>query len=379
MVRVTGTTHKFEDIHMVTWGKKLNSLQGRVIVWILIAIIPTLGLTSIWVYLFLNYFCSHYTITPLSPDTVPLTTPAAQRLVHDTLIAWGIFLGVICTYASVVGVFLNKRVHQIVNRLHPNTIMPHDTPSSKNTFHLPAEVLQIIDSIADLNNETQYKLNQYQQINADMTHELRSPLHTIGLAIESIREGLITPTPQMFAILYNEVQRIHRLVEDMRTLSLIDINKFPLHCQPTNLSDLVMHVVTTKAMLAQQHNIQISVTNAPRTIIALDADRIIQVIANVLDNAIRHSPEGATITIAHVMHADSVALTICDTGTGIAACDIPHLFTRFYRGTTPKGQGSGLGLAIAHAIIGAHRGTITIDSVYGQGTTVTIQLPRVSI
>lgn len=345
--------------------------------WILIAVIPILVLTSIWVYLFLNYFYSHYVITPLEADVVPQSINSTQPLVRETLIAWGILLGIVSAYIGIFYGIAQKRMQQLLLRFNPNTITSNDTQSSKNNLDFPVDILQIMNSIANLNNETEQKLNQYQQINADMTHELRSPLHTIGLTIESIREGLIAPTPQMFAILYNEVQHIHRLVEDMRTLSLLDINKFPLYRKPTNFHEIVMHVVTTKTMLAQQHNLQIIVTDPPLTIIDIDADRIMQVIANILDNAIRHSSDGANITLEYVIHTDSVVLTIRDTGTGIAADDIPHLFTRFYRGTTPKGQGSGLGLAIAHAIITAHNGTITIDSILGQGTTVTIQLPRV--
>ena len=359
--------------------KKFNSLRSRVMIWILIAVIPILGLTSIWVYLFLNYFYSHYAITPLGANAVPQSVSSTQPLIRETLIAWGILLGIVSVYVGIIYIIAQKRMKQLLLRFNPNTITSNHTQSSKNNLDFPADVLQIMNSIANLNNETEQKLNQYQQINADMTHELRSPLHTIGLTIESIRAGLIAPTPQMFAILYNEVQRINRLVEDMRTLSLIDIHKFPLYRKPTNFHEIVMHVVTTKNMLAQQHNLQIIVTEPPLTIIDIDADRIMQVIANILDNAIKHSADGANITLEYVIHTDSVVLTIRDTGTGIAPDDIPHLFTRFYRGTTPKGQGSGLGLAIAHAIITAHNGTITIDSILGQGTTVIIQLPRVYI
>ncbi len=361
---------------MYTLAKKLNSLQSRVIVWILIAVVPILVLTSIWVYLFLNYFYSHYAITPLGADAVPQSISSTQPLVRETLIAWGILLGIVSVYIVIFYVFAQKRMQQLLLRFNPNTMMPNDIQSSKNNLDLPADVLQVINSIANLNTETEQKLNQYQQINANMTHELRSPLHTIGLTIESIREGLIAPTPQMFAILYNEVQRIHRLVEDMRTLSLLDINKFPLYRQPTPLHDIVHHVVITKSILAQQNDIQIAATALPPTTLSIDPDRIMQVLANILDNAIRHSAPGDTISLQYAVQSDTVTIHICDTGTGITASDIPFLFTRFYRGTTPKGHGSGLGLAIAHAIITAHSGNITIKSVVDHGTTVSIQLPR---
>jgi two-component system, OmpR family, sensor histidine kinase BaeS len=357
--------------------KKFNSLRSRMFIWVLIIVVPILGLASLWLYLFLCFFYNHYVIIPLTRPPPPTMTLISQPLMQETLIAWVVLLAFICIYAFVFSLFANKRLQQILQRLDPQEAANNTARTANNDIELPADVLHVINSITTLNNTTQLKLNQYQQINADMTHELRSPLHTIGFAIESIREGLIAPTPQMFAILYNEVQRIHRLVEDMRTLSLIDIHKFPLYCKPTNFHEIVMHVVTTKNILAQQHNLQIIVTEPPLTIIDIDADRIMQVIANILDNAIRHSPDGANITLEYLIHTDSVVLTIRDTGTGIAPDDIPHLFTRFYRGTTPKGQGSGLGLAIAHAIITAHGGTITIDSILGQGTTVTIQLPRV--
>lgn len=361
---------------MVSLVKKFNSLQGRVIAWILIAVVPIFLLTSIWVYLFLGYFYRRYTITPLTLDASLKTVSSPQPFIQETLIAWGILFVIICIYIVLIGIILNKRMHKLLKRLDFIDTPLYNIQSQKESLDFPVDVLHVLNSIATTSNETQQKLNQYQQINADMTHELRSPLHTIGLAIESIRAGLITPTPQMFAILYNEVQRINRLVEDMRTLSLIDIHKFPLYCQPTPLHDIVHHVVITKSVLAQQNDIQLTATTLPPTTLSIDPDRIMQVLANILDNAIRHSAPGDTISIQYAIQSDTVTIRICDTGTGITASDIPFLFTRFYRGTTPKGQGSGLGLAIAHAIITAHGGNISIESVVDYGTTVIIQLPR---
>ncbi len=361
---------------MVSLVKKFNSLQGRVIVWLLIIILPIFVLTFIWIYLFLRYFYGHYAITPLAATIATTTVSVSQQYMQETLIALGILLGIICMYSVLIGIVLNKRLHMLLKRLDLIDTSLYDIQSQKESFDFPMDVLHVLNSIATTSNETQQKLNQYQQINADMTHELRSPLHTVGLAIESIREGLITPTPQMFAILYNEVQRIHRLVEDMRTLSLIDILKFPLYRQPTQLHDIVQHVVLTKSALAQQSKIHITTTNLHPTTVSIDPDRIMQVLANILDNAIRHSAPGDTISIQYAIQSDTVTICICDTGTGITASDIPFLFTRFYRGTTPIGQGSGLGLAIAHAIITAHGGTISIESVVDHGTTVSIQLPR---
>jgi two-component system sensor histidine kinase BaeS len=361
---------------MLSLVKKFNSLQGRVIAWLLLIVIPIFVLTSIWVYLFLCYFYGHYAIIPLAAVTATTMVSGPQPYIQETLIALGILLGIICIYIVFIGIVLNKRLHKLLTRLNLIYTPLHVSAPQNDTLDFPVDVLHVLNSIATTNNETQQKLNQYQQINADMTHELRSPLHTIGLAIESIRAGLITPTPQMFAILYSEVQRIHRLVEDMRTLSLIDIHKFPLHRQATPLHDIVQHVVITKSLLAQQNNIQLTATALPPTTLSIDPDRIMQVLANILDNAIRHSAPGDTISIQYAVQSDTVTIRICDTGTGITASDIPFLFTRFYRGTTPKGQGSGLGLAIAHAIITAHGGNITIESVVDEGTTVSIQLPR---
>jgi signal transduction histidine kinase len=362
---------------MFAFAKKLDSLRNRVIAWVLIVIIPVFFITAIWIYLFLNYFYNYYAIIPFADAIAPQSLLQPQSpLMQETLIACVILFGIICIYLTIVSMIASKRIHQIMHRLNPKEFTHNSIPEPKNIIEFPPEILLVMNSIATLNTETQQKINQYQQINADMTHELRSPLHTIGLAIESIREGLITPTPQMFAILYNEVQRIHRLVEDMRTLSLIDIHKLPLYRQPTPLHDIVHHVVITKSLLAQQNDIQLTATALPPTTLSIDPDRIMQVLANILDNAIRHSAPGDTISIQYAVQSDTVTIRICDTGTGITASDIPFLFTRFYRGTTPKGHGSGLGLAIAHAIITAHGGNITIESVVDQGTTVSIQLPR---
>jgi signal transduction histidine kinase len=102
---------------------------------------------------------------------------------------------------------------------------------------------------------------------------------------------------------------------------------------------------------------------------------MIQALMNIIDNAIRHSQPQSQIQIGYGKRGNQLWMRVTDTGNGIAADELPHLFTRFYRGSTPRGQGSGLGLAIVQAIVTAHRGTVTIDSTVGVGTAVTITLP----
>jgi two-component system sensor histidine kinase BaeS len=238
------------------------------------------------------------------------------------------------------------------------------------------DMVQFIGDIEGLSSEAHKRITQYQQIHANMTHELRNPLHTVGLAIDSMRAQVIAPTPQMLGLLYGEIQRVHRLVDDMQTLSLLDLDKFQIIPQSIPLADIVGYVVANKSVTANVKHITLVVDPSEEGLIVdVDPDRVIQALMNIIDNAIRHSQPQSQIQIGYGKRGNQLWMRVTDTGNGIAADELAHLFTRFYRGSTPRGQGSGLGLAIVQAIVTAHRGTVTIDSTVGVGTTVTMAFP----
>jgi two-component system, OmpR family, sensor histidine kinase BaeS len=217
-----------------------------------------------------------------------------------------------------------------------------------------------------------------QQI-ADIAHDLRTPLTVITGYIEALRDGVLKPTPDRFETMNNEAQHLRRLVDDLRTLSLADAGELPMQRERVALHALLDRLASAYAPRAAERQIALAVSAGPDVPdVDVDPERMVQVLGNLVTNALRHTPAGGRIDLSAQAQGTRVALVVADTGEGMPADVLPHVFDRFYRGDPARSQQdgeSGLGLAIAKSIVEAHGGTIAAASTPGHGTTFTIMLP----
>lgn len=215
-----------------------------------------------------------------------------------------------------------------------------------------------------------------RQMTADIAHELRTPLSVVVGYLASLSEGLLMPNPAQFKIMQDEAQHLQRLVEDLRTLSLADAGELPLNFQFVAPGELVNMVAAAFSHQAELCHIDLSIQVEPEMpLLFADPDRILQVLGNVLSNALRHTPERGRLTLSSRLQDGRITLSVQDTGPGIAPEHLPHIFERFYRVDSSRQQvqaESGLGLAIARSIVEAHGGHLTAASVVGEGTTVSM-------
>jgi signal transduction histidine kinase len=218
-----------------------------------------------------------------------------------------------------------------------------------------------------------------RQMTADIAHELRTPLTVIRAYIDGLRDGVFKPTPGRFEAMQAETQHLQRLVEDLRTLSLADAGELPMQREPVSCGALLERLAAAYAPRAEAHGINLQIAVEPELPeIAADPERMIQVLGNLVTNALRYTPPGGRITLSAGRQGNAVALEVQDTGAGIAPDALPHVFDRFYRGDPARNQQdseSGLGLAIAKSITEAHSGKIEVQSELGRGTTFTVLLP----
>ncbi len=223
------------------------------------------------------------------------------------------------------------------------------------------------------------RLNQSRrQMTADIAHDLRSPLTVIGGYVESMRDGVLKPTPERLNTIHAEVQHLQRLVEDLRTLSQADAGELTLNRELIAPLTLLKRMAKSYDHLAAQKKVSLRVQSEPDLPeIRLDPDRMAQVFGNLITNSLRYMPDGGEIILAVGQEANLLVFRVQDNGRGIPAESLPHIFDRFYRADPARAQGneSGLGLAIARSIVEAHGGSISAESEVGKGTRVKIVFP----
>jgi signal transduction histidine kinase len=233
-----------------------------------------------------------------------------------------------------------------------------------------------------------------RNLTADVAHELRTPLQIIQGNLEGLVDGVYQPTPEHLEATLAETKLLARLVEDLRVLSQAEAGQLPMQWEAIDVGELLNDVATSFSGQAQAAVVNLAVNlvvdtlgrsptqdtaGTPALRLRGDYGRLEQVLGNLLANAIRHTPEGGTVTLQGGPGPQGVRLVVADTGEGIAPEDVPYVFDRFWRAdrarTHSEGTGSGLGLAIARQLIQAHGGTIEVQSALRRGTTFTIDLP----
>jgi signal transduction histidine kinase len=209
---------------------------------------------------------------------------------------------------------------------------------------------------------------------ADVTHELRTPLTVIQGNLEGMLDGIYPADETNLRSLLDETNLLSRLVEDLRTLALAESGALKLRKEPTDLAMLVRDAAAAFQPQAEAAGVALTIETADDIPwLEIDPGRIRQVLSNLLANALRYTPAAGSIHVRVGMDAGRVLLEVADTGPGIPAEDLPHVFERFYKSTDSGGMG--LGLAIAKHLVTAHGGTIAVESPPGQGTTIRILLP----
>ena len=222
---------------------------------------------------------------------------------------------------------------------------------------------------------------QRRNLTADVAHELRTPLQIIQGNLEGVLDGVYEPTAEHIETTLEATHQLARLVEDLRTLSLAESGQLALEFEPVDVGELLLDTQTSFSGLTESVGVTLRIA-APEEplIIHGDPGRLDQVIANLVVNAVRHTPRGGAVSIEAAPFPDGVEIRVCDTGAGIAPEDLPFIFDRFWRGdrarTHHEGAGSGLGLAITRQLVRLHSGTIDVASIPGAGTTFTVHLPE---
>jgi signal transduction histidine kinase len=219
-----------------------------------------------------------------------------------------------------------------------------------------------------------------RQLIGDVSHELRTPLAAIKGYMEGLMDGVLSPTPETYQQVYAEADRLQRLVNDLQELSRVEGGALDLHVDPLPLDGLVASVTAHLGRQFEEKGIRLDTVLPPGLPpVMADRDRVLQVLTNLVGNALQYTLPGGSVTVTAAREKNEVVVTVKDTGIGIAASQLPHIFDRFYRADKSRARasgGSGIGLTIAHALVKAHHGRIWAESPgEGKGSAFHFSLP----
>jgi signal transduction histidine kinase len=316
-------------------------------------------------------------LLPMAPERSPLDYEFLRRLNGS------IFLSAIATLALALflGILLSRSISRPIQELTKAT---HHMADGKLGQQVPVrsrdELGELAQSFNKMSADLARSFNLRKQMTADIAHELRTPISLILGHAEGVKDGVLKPTRENFEIIREEAERLEHLVSDLRTLSLADAGELSVDFQPVEVNTLMSDVHTHYLTLFNQKRITLNLETGPVILKAnLDPNRFAQVLNNILDNALRYTPENGQVQLAVRSVNNNIQISIQDSGDGVTPEEASHLFDRFYRVDESRARddgGSGLGLAIAKSIVEMHKGRIWAESEKGKGLRVVIELPR---
>jgi histidine kinase len=295
----------------------------------------------------------------------------------DTALLVGVLAGVAA--AAVIAAFVTRRLLRPLDAVRDAT-RQIAAGSYSGTVPLPAEpelaaLATDVNTLAHALADTE---SRRTRLLGEVAHEMRTPLTALDGYVEGLIDGVFPAGPETFGSLSDEVRRLHRLADDLSSLSRAEEQRLDLHPVDTDLTDLARRSATRLAPQFDDGQVAL-IINADAALPAhVDPDRITQLLTNLLGNALLATPAGGTVTITARRAGERAVIVVADTGIGLERDDLGRVFERFYRapGQPRRSAGSGIGLTIARGIARGHGGDITVSSAgRGHGASFAVALP----
>jgi len=242
------------------------------------------------------------------------------------------------------------------------------------------ELARLVDTLNAMIARLEAAFGRVREFSADASHELKTPLTILRGEVDLLLSSQRTPREYQegLHVILDEVRRMGGIVEDLLTLAKADLGATQLHFAPVDLGDLVLEVFEKARTLPESENKDFTLSRRDPLVIDGDADRLRQMVINLVVNAFRYTSPGGKVDLSLARRNGRAWISVSDTGIGIDEMDVERIFDRFYRSAEARGmgsEGSGLGLNICKWVAEAHGGSIRVDSLLGKGSTFTVNLP----
>ncbi|MCJ7724975.1 MAG: HAMP domain-containing histidine kinase [Acidimicrobiia bacterium] len=292
---------------------------------------------------------------------------------------WAIVLGVVL--AGLLAGWLANSLTRRLDPLHEASLaMAGGDMDARVQVRGADEVAEVEVAFNAMADRIQEARRREREFLASVSHDLRTPLTAIRGYTEALGEGRVADddTGRIAAVLGRESDRLGRLVEDFMLLSRLEAREFSLRPEEVDIAGHLRGIAESCRVKAAEAGVELETDLAEMGAMQVDPDRVAQVVGNLLENALRYTPEGGTVRLGLARFDSYAAISVADTGPGIEAVDVPHIFERLYvtqRYRPLRPEGSGLGLAIVKELVGGMAGTTHVESTPGRGTTLTVRLP----
>ncbi|MDI3240860.1 HAMP domain-containing sensor histidine kinase [Arthrobacter sp. AL08] len=241
----------------------------------------------------------------------------------------------------------------------------------------PGELGDLAHALNDMADAVVRSDTERRNLTADVAHELRTPLAALQAGLEELRDGLMEPTPAGLAGLHDQSLRLGRVVADLAELSAVETAALSLDLAPVDLAALAADALSRSEPQLRAAGLATELESAGPVWVRADGDRLHQAVGNLLANSARYCRKGGRVTLKALADGGEAVLTVADTGPGIPAEELPHIFDRLWRGRAAEQiAGSGIGLALVREIVTSHGGTVQAASTPWEGTTISLHLPR---
>jgi two-component system, OmpR family, sensor histidine kinase BaeS len=286
--------------------------------------------------------------------------------------------GLAAVLALLTGLAVARRITRPVGELIAVTraMGRGDRTARVGQIPAPGELRELATAFNQMADTLDRQEQLRRALVADVAHELRTPIAVLQAGHEALLDGVAEPTPSQLASLRDEVLRLARMVGDLQTLAAAEAAALQLALRPADLADIAAIAADSLAGRFEAIGVSLERRLDPAKILA-DPGRLHQVITNLLTNALKFTPPGGQVTLRTGLDDGDAVLQVTDTGVGIPADELPHIFDRFWRGQwAARVSGSGIGLSVAAELARAHGGHLTASSQPGHGTEMTLTLPR---
>ena len=299
-------------------------------------------------------------------------------LTRYTLYGALVMIAVACGLGYVVAGRLSRPVIRAIDRTRNIARGEYDVQETASPVGI-RELDALTRGVEDLGLSLAGQEKLRRRLMVDVAHELRTPLTVTRTQIEAIADGILEPTPERLSLCVNEMERLANLIGNIDALTRLEAGTLAIHSESTDMRAFLEPVIESFRPVFAKSGIEFEAELEAKCICMIDQDKFRHVIDNLLSNALRYTDEGGKVRLGLRREGEAVFISVRDTGIGISEKDLPNIFERFYRADESRTRvtgGSGVGLSIVKAAVEAMGGSITVQSVKGEGSTFTITLKQ---